>query len=196
MTDDTVKCDCSGFKNGGHLAGCPADISSRDAAASTYRTSVKGRPSSTSKAFKAGWDACQKEVEAEIEGLKAIKDILEAAKSLAGADPISVVQELTQANETITHWKNQYGMLDAANNETIAALKSELSNTIGLANREIEDRAIAIHLWREQANNLAEAIREHVECEPGMYGNECVGLGGADGLCEALAEFEKLRGEK
>lgn len=37
-----------------------------------------------------------------------------------------------------------------------------------------------------------EAIQEHVECEPGMYGNECVSLGGADGLRLALARIEAL----
>ncbi len=38
------------------------------------------------------------------------------------------------------------------------------------------------------------AIIEHVECEPGMYGNECVGYGGADGLKDSLAALARELG--
>jgi hypothetical protein len=41
---------------------------------------------------------------------------------------------------------------------------------------------------------LMKAIEEHVECDPGMYGNECVGLGGADELKEALAHARETLG--
>lgn len=46
---------------------------------------------------------------------------------------------------------------------------------------------------------LAEAIDDHVECEPGMRGNECVSLGGADGLRQALADLDtklNLKGDE
>jgi hypothetical protein len=42
----------------------------------------------------------------------------------------------------------------------------------------------------------AQSIQEHVECEPGMYANECIGLGGADGLCEALARLTAIAKER
>lgn len=51
--------------------------------------------------------------------------------------------------------------------------------------------AVAI-MERERVKPLRDAIVEHVECEPGMYGNECVGLGGADGLKEALSQVGRM----
>jgi hypothetical protein len=38
---------------------------------------------------------------------------------------------------------------------------------------------------------VVDAAEEHIECEPGMYANECVGLGGADGLQTALRELQQ-----
>lgn len=38
---------------------------------------------------------------------------------------------------------------------------------------------------------VVDAAEEHVECDPETIGNECVGLGGADGLIESLKELER-----
>lgn len=56
---------------------------------------------------------------------------------------------------------------------------------------ERDEAFFALGAERERSARLVAAIREHIDCEPGMYANECVGLGGADGLREALAEHEK-----
>lgn len=52
-----------------------------------------------------------------------------------------------------------------------------------------ESNAYSVDVEQALARVVA-AAEEHIECEPGMYANECVGLGGADGLKQALAALE------
>ncbi len=51
------------------------------------------------------------------------------------------------------------------------------------------DQEIKIDKLARECAAYRAAIEEHIECIPGMYANECVGLGGADGLKEVLAKY-------
>lgn len=126
------------------------------------------------------------------------KGSIEPPMTIIGSGPGLIAGERARvieysAYEAVVRERDAQALCTISSENALAARSQELVK----ANRKVEE---LFDSWqsclkqlvteRERSQKLAEAIREHIECEPGMYGNECVGLGGADGLRTALAEHE------